>query len=64
MEEICGNCMFSRSKVEEDNKSWRNVMWKKSGSVIKFSCHITSPYMEGWPSVEDSDWCGRFEASE
>lgn len=60
MEEICGNCMYSRTKVEETEKWWG----KKSGSVIKFFCHIIPPYVEGWPPVEDTDWCARFEAPE
>ena len=59
-EEICGNCKFSRSKVEDDEKSWR----KKASTIIKFSCHFSPPTTEGWPSVSDNDWCGRFEVQE
>ena len=56
-EEICGNCKFSRSIVEGEER-----IWKKKR--IKFFCHFSPPSMEGWPPVEDSDWCGRFEVPE
>ena len=53
MELICGNCEYSVVKVESEEKG-RNI--------TKLSCHFNPPSMEGWPPVEDGDWCGKFEA--
>ena len=60
-EEICGNCKYSRSKVEIEEKGW---MKKVKSSTIEYSCRFGPPSVNGWPSVEDSDWCGRFETEE